>query len=48
MLINAEDKEEGYIKSEAQLRNGFMRTDFQKRAYEGGKTFGLGSIELEA
>lgn len=47
-LISTEDKEEGYIKSDAQSRDGFTPTDFQEWAYGGGKTFGLGSIELEA
>lgn len=48
VLINAEDKEEGYIKSDAQLRDGFTPTGFQEWAYGGEKTFSLGSIELEA
>lgn len=42
VLISAEDKEERYIKSDAQSRDGFMPTDFQEWAYGGGKTFGLG------
>lgn len=44
----AEGKEEGCIKNDAQSGGGFTPTDFQEWAYGGGKTSSLGSIELEA